>query len=211
MGLMDMLSAAQGGSFFANAGRVAGLNAGAAQAAITALAPAIATQLRKRAEDEDAFEALLDLLEDGDGDAFLDNASLVDDPEVRSDGKAILKDIYGTQAAALKAGGELTGLTKPTVEKLMPICAASVLAALARANGSGAQQLAGSTEGGGLLGSVVSAVVEGAMKGVQSSLAPKRRRRRYTSYLGARKRKRTTRRKRKPSLESIFRDILSGI
>lgn len=213
MSLMDIFASAHGGAFFANAGQAAGLDEATARDAIQKLGPAIAEKLRVRAQDEEAFDDLLDLIEDGDGDAFLDDATLIADKEVSSDGKAILKDIYGTQAKAVSDGMTITGIDKAHVSKLMPVVAASVLAALARANG-GPQALAasGSTgQGGGLLGSIVSAVIEGAMKGAAAQLAPKRRRRRYTSYTSYRRRK-TTRKRRtqRPSLESIFRDILSG-
>jgi hypothetical protein len=211
MALIDILEAAQGGAFLANVGRAAGLDETTSRAAIGALGPAIAEKLRRRAEDAEALDALLDLLEDGDGDAFLDDPELIDDAEMTSDGKAVLKDIYGSLAAALDAGAGLTGLSMVQVQKLMPIAAASVLAALARANG-GAQPLAGDGGGGsgGLLGSIVSAVIEGAVKGAAQSLAPKRRRRRYSGYSTYRRKKRTTRRTRRPSLESIFREILTG-
>jgi hypothetical protein len=72
-----------------------------------------------------------------------------------------------------------------------------------------AQQIAGESGGGGLWGAIVSAVIDGAIKGAASSRpkAPAR----YTSYASSRrKKKKTTRRTRKPSLESIFREILSG-
>jgi hypothetical protein len=215
MGLMDILGAAHGGQFFANAGRAAGIDEAQSRDALSRLAPAIAEKLRERAQDEEAFDALLDLLEDGEGDAFLDDPVLIGDKEVASDGKAILKDLYGTQAKASAAGIEMTGLNKGQMNKLLPIAAASVLAALVRANGGGVQQLASGSGagGGGLLGTIVSAVVEGAMKEVQRQFAPKKRRKkRYTGYSSYRRKRKktTTRRTRRPSLESIFRDILSG-
>jgi hypothetical protein len=211
MALMDILATAHGGAYFANAGKAAGLDAAAARVSIERLAPEIAERLRKHAEDDQAYEALLDLLEDGDGDAFLDDASLMGDKEVASDGKAVLKDLYGSLAAASKAGTSLTGLPKAQIDRLMPLTAASVLAAVVRAN-SGPQHLAatGGGSGGGLLGNIVSAVIEGAIKGATSTLAPKRRRKRYVSYSSRRRRTTTKRRTRKPSLESIFREILLG-
>ncbi|MGE3876569.1 MAG: DUF937 domain-containing protein, partial [Parvibaculaceae bacterium] len=88
MAVMDILRSAQNGEFFANAGRAAGVDAAGAERALGALAPAIVLQLRKRAEDRHAFEGLLDLLEDGNGDAFLEDESLMQDPELISDGEA---------------------------------------------------------------------------------------------------------------------------
>jgi hypothetical protein len=213
MALMDILAGAHGGSFFAIVGQIASVDDATSQRALSVLAPAIADRLHERAKDEEAFEALLDLLEDGEGDGFLDDASMIGGKEVRADGKAILKDLYGTQDKATKEGMALTGLAKTQVEKLMPIAAASVLAALVRANGGGAQPLAGGTgSGGGLLGTIVSAVIDGVVKGAAQQLAPKRRRRRYTGYSSYRKKRKssTKRRTRKPTLESIFRSILTG-
>src|SRR5262245_35145283 len=102
MGLMDILRDAQGGEFFVNAGRAAGIDAAAAEHALRRMGPAIAAKLRERAEDPDAFEGLLDLLEDGEGDVFLDDSNFMDDPEIVSDGEAVLADIYGSTEAARK-------------------------------------------------------------------------------------------------------------
>src|SRR5262245_61363886 len=99
MAVMDILRGAQNGRFFANAGRAAGVDAAAAERTLGALTPEIVVKLRKRAEDPQALESLLDLLEDGHGDVFLGDESLLDDPEIVSDGKAVLTDIYGSAEA----------------------------------------------------------------------------------------------------------------
>jgi hypothetical protein len=79
----------------------------------------------------------------------------------------------------------------------------------------GVQQAASSTGGGGLLGTIVSAVIEGAIKGAMREFTPKPRRRRRTTYATARRRRKTTktrtRRTTRPSLDSIFRDIIGSI
>jgi hypothetical protein len=222
VGLIEILAGAQNGAFFANAGRAAGLDPTAAQQALGGMAPVIAAQLRKRAEDHEAFEALLDLIGDGDGDAFLDDASLIADPEVVKDGNAILIDLYGSKAGALKAlRPQASTLDESALNKLAPIAASAVLAALARSN-KGAQYLTGApqaadTGGGGLLGTIISAVVKGAMQSAMRQLAPKRRRRRsYTGYVGARKRRRKLTGKRQsrartPSLDQVFGEILGRL
>jgi hypothetical protein len=214
MALMDILRSAQNGEFFANAGRAAGVDAAAAERMLGALAPAIVLQLRKRAEEPNAFEGLLDLLEDGNGDAFLDDESLMDDPELVSDGKAVLADIYGSAAAANKALA--INPDDAATERLAAIGASAVLAALARSYNRplglvGAQQAAQrgeDEEQGGIFSTIVEAVIKGAVQGATRQIAPKRRRRRYTSYFGTRK-KRTTRRRRTTStLEQIFGELL---
>lgn len=218
MALMDILTQAQGGAFFANAGQAVGIPPDQARAALAALCPAIAMKLRESAEKEETLDTLLEIIEDGDGDAFLDDPALIGDPEVAKDGNAILADVYGTKTAALKEATALApGLDKKTLGALTAIAATSVVAALARSQRQpmmtavGVQPVAGNS-GGGLFGSIVSAVIEGAIKGAARELAPKPRRRR--SYASARRRrsstKTRTRRTNRPSLDSIFRDILGS-
>ena len=225
MALMDILTQAQGGAFYANAGKAVGIPPDKARAALDALCPAIALKLRQSAENEVTLDALLEIIEDGDGDAFLDDPALIGDPEVSKDGNAILADVYGTKTAALKEAKALApDLDKKALGALTAIAATSVVAALARSQrqsimmpAMGIQQVAG-TGGGGLLGTIVSAVIEGAIKGAVRELAPKPRRRR-SSYAAARRRRsktktrtRTrTRRTKRPSLDSLFRDILDSI
>lgn len=222
MALLDILAQAQGGAFYANAGKAVGLPPDQARAALDALCPAIAIKLRQSAENEETLDALLEIIEDGDGDAFLDDPALIGDPEVAKDGNAILTDVYGTKTAALKEAKSLApDLDKKALGALTAIAATSVVAALARSQrqstmmpAMGVQQAAG-TGGGGLLGTIVSAVIEGAIKGAVREFTPKPRRRR-TSYASARRRrskttKTRTRRTTRPSLDSIFRDILGSL
>lgn len=215
MGLMDILRSAQDGRFFANAGQAAGLDEAAAEAALGRMGPAIAGQLRKRAEDPQALEELLDLLEDGDGDAFLDDSNFMDDPELIEDGKAVLTDIYGSAAAARKALA--IGVRYSAMHKLAAIAASAVLAVLARQYAQprtqhlmGAQRAQDDgAEQGGLFSTIVEAVVKGAVQGATRQLAPRRRRRRTTSIFGTGARRRTRKRRSSmPSLDQIFGEIL---
>ena len=213
MALIDMLASAQGGAFFANVAAATGLGAAETKSAFAAIGPAIAGQLKDKAEaDPQAFEDLLDLLEDG-GDADLDNPTAMTDVEAVADGNAILADIYGSRNTAIVDMRKLAGnVAEAPLEKLAAIAATAVLAVLARSHAT-AQPLAAADAGGGLLGTIVSALVKGAVQGVVRQLAPRRRRRRsYTSYFGNRRRRTTRRRKRSrgPSLEDIFADVLGA-
>jgi hypothetical protein len=207
---MDILDAAQDGAFYANAGVAAGLSASDAKAAMGELCPLFATALRRRAEDPAAFGALLDLLEDGEQDAFLDDPAAIADPEALEDGDAILADLYDSKAKGLAvAKAHVGGIADGPLEKIAAISAASVLAVLAQSNRP--QQLAGSGQssgGSGFWGTLATALVEGVMKGAAKSLAPKPRRRRYASYTTTRRRKTPRKRTRTPSLDDIFGQIL---
>lgn len=213
MSLMTMLEKAQGGSFFANAAAAAGIEPNEAREALGTLCPAIAQQLRARAEnDSAAFDNLLDLLEEGGDTGDLDDPVALTGPEAVADGNAILEDVYGSRNAAITAARKLapqiaeTGLTKLTA-----IAAVSVLAALSRSTAMTplAAAAPAKKEGGGLLDTIISAVIKGAIQGASRQLAPRRRRRRYSSYLGRTRRRKTTRRRaRTPSLDDIFGEIL---
>ncbi|MGQ0486079.1 MAG: DUF937 domain-containing protein [Hyphomicrobiales bacterium] len=213
MALIDMLAGAQGGAFFANAAAASGLGAVETRTVFATIGPAIAGQLKGKAEaDPESFEDLLDLLEDG-GDSDLDDGEAMTGAEAVADGNAILAAIYGSRNAAIVDMRKLAGdIPEVPLEKIAAIAATSVLAALARSHAV-AQPPAGATTAaateGGLLGTIVSAIVKGAVQGAASQLAP-RRRRSYSSYFGKRRRRtaRGRRRTRSPSLDDIFADIL---
>jgi hypothetical protein len=224
MAIVDTLAAAQGGRFFANAGKAAGVAESDARAAISALAPAIAEKLKDKAEsDPDAFDQLLDLLEEGGDNTDLDDADAMTGAEALEDGGAILDDLYGSRAAATAALGKVAPVTGHGLDTLSAISATSVLAALAASN---AQALAGSSEpaeadaggsgsaaGGGLMAVIMAALIKGLTSGVLKSLGVRQRRRprrRYGYYYGYGRRPPRRRRKRRPGIDTIFRDVLGG-
>ena len=215
MSIQDILGHTEGGAFYRNAAKAAGVTDADAKATIGKLAPAIALALKDRAAaDPEAFEVLLELLEDN-GDADLNEAGALTDGEAQSDGAAILKDIHGSAAAAQAVAGKLVSELAPeAVSILNAISATGVLAALSQQNvvtlSDGAATAADTQSGGGgFLSILFAALLKGLLQGASRQLAPKRRRRRYTSYSGRRtaprRRRRTT-----PGLDDIFKSILSG-
>ncbi len=215
MSLMGLFDAAQGGAYFANVAKACAVDAATARSALNAMAPAIAEELRSKAEkDHDAYEALLDLLDEGGDSSDLDSAEAVTGAEAAADGNAVLAEIYGSSSAALAEMKRLApAVSAAALPKLSAIAATSVLAALAKTYAA-PQSLAGAqpaaSGGGGILSTILSAVVAGAVQSVVRQLAPKRRRRSsYSSYFGQR-RKPVRRRKRTPSLNDIFGQILGN-
>lgn len=219
MALIDILAAAQGGQYFSNAGHASGISEDAARRALAVIGPAIAERLRDKSEqDQDSFEKLVDLLDDDDGSFDLDDPNSVLGAEAVADGEAILRDLYGGVTQARTVFSKMNvGIDGVALEQLASLGATSVLASLTTSYRTPqtlvGTQPAASSSGGGILGQIVSALVEGAMKGATKQLAPKRRRRRsYASYWNAPRKRRTTRRKRTrtPSLNDIFGAILGG-
>ena len=211
MTLMSILATSDNGNYFSNVAQACSMSAGDAKSVLERLCPAIASRLKSKMQsDNNAFEALLDLLDEG-GD--LDGLA---DSEAIADGKAVLDDLYGSTPAALAEMKKLApGLSDAQYENISAIAATSVLAVLAKSYATPAT-LAASTgdapQGGGILATIIAALVKGLLQGARSQLAPRRRRRRsYTSYFGTRRK--TTRRKQRaktPTLEDIFGQILTG-
>ena len=211
MSVMTILAVAENGNYFDNAAKACGVGTSEAKSSLERLCPAIAAQLKLKAQnDKEAFESLLDLLDEGSSE--LDNLT---DSEAIADGRAALEDIYGSPASALAEMKKLApGLSDDSYEKISAIAATSVLAVLAKTYSVPATLAAVSDpapQGGGIMGTIISAVLKGILQGIARQLAPRRRRRRsYSDYFGTRRR-RTTRRRtrtRTPTLEDVFGQIL---
>ncbi len=216
MSILDILETAEGGKFFVNAAAACGLDEATTRKISAKVAPAIAQRVKdKSAEDPEAFENLLDMLEE-DGDVDLNAEGSLTDQDAQSDGAEILNDLYGSAAetnAVFKGLGG--GIDKAALSTLTSINAAAVLAALASLNASqlsdGASQAADTSSGsGGFISMVIAAILKAFMQSAQRQLAPKRRRRRYTSYYGQRRAPVRRRRKRAVGLDDVFKGILGG-
>lgn len=211
MTLMTILAASGSGNYFEGVAQACNMSTATAKSVLERLCPAIAMQLQaKMQSDNNAFEALLDLLDEGD------DLNGLTDEEAIADGKAALHDLYGSPAVVLAEMKKLApGLSVAQYENISAIAATSVLAVLAKSYATPATLTSSTGEApqsGGILATIVAAILKGLLQGARSQLAPRRRRRRsYSSYFGTKRK--TTRRKRRvktPSLEEIFGQILTG-
>lgn len=211
MPLLNILAAAQDGNYFANIAKACGIGVDEAKSSLEKLCPAIAVKLKSKAQsDHDAFERLLDLLEEGGDSSDLDDPEATSGSEAVADGNAVLEDIYGSRTNALAEMKKLgLGLDNGAAEKISALGATSVLAILAKTYAAPAtlsSTPAATGQNGGILGTIISAVVKGVLQGVARQLAPNRRS--YSSYFGTRRRTSTRRRKGTISLDDIFGQIL---
>lgn len=224
MSITTMLEQAAGGRLFAAVATALNLDEAAVRNTMVRLCPAIAEALHdKAAADEELFQSLLDLIEDGAEAASLDAPTTLTGAEAIADGNQILADLYGSRAKAVAALRTAGGtIAEADVNTLAPVCATCVVAALARANQplalSAAQPRQAASGSGGIIGTLISAIIAGIVAALAKQLAP--RRRRATTYATARTRRRTTagrapaaRRSRtaSASLENVFRDILGKL
>lgn len=211
MTLMSILAASENGSYFDRVAQACNMSADEAKAVLERLCPTVAARLKAKAlNDNNAFDTLLDLLDEGDDLDGLTNSEAIED------GKAVLEDLYGSPAAALAEMKRLApGSSDAQYENISAIAATSVLAVLAKsyaAPATLASRVGEAPPGGGILATIIAAIIKGLLQGARSQLAPRRRRRRsYASYFGTRRK--TTRRKRRattPTLEDIFGQILGS-
>ncbi|MBM3521211.1 MAG: hypothetical protein FJX63_10700 [Alphaproteobacteria bacterium] len=212
MTILAEIERAQDGALLARLARATDLSSADARLALSAFCPAIARQLEARvASDAQAYDNLASHLDDGTGGDLLADSDALLSAETAEDGNAILADLYGSRDAAIRAMREMgPRLPEMALLRLAAMAAALVLDAMvrnhARLSLTGAMPAA---SGGGLLGTIVSSIVRGAVQGAMRQLAPRRRhRRRYTDYFARRRRPTRRRRRRGPSLEDVFAEIL---
>ncbi len=214
MSIISILEAAEGGRFFANAAKVCGLDEAQARKASEKFAPAIAQRLRDKASaDPEAFEQLLDLIEEGDASDLNEDGALTD-ADAQQDGAAIIADLYGSGAEANAVFKGLAGpIDKAAASTLAAINATAVLAALSASNApqlaDGAAPAANTgSSGQGFFAVLIAAILKGLLQGATRQLAPKRRRRRYSTY--ARRKPVRRRRPRSVGLDDVFKEILGN-
>jgi hypothetical protein len=224
MSLMTVLEQAQGGRLFAQVASSLDLGADETRAFMHKLCPPIAERLRARAAaDEELFQSLLDLIEDGTQLSPLEDPEGLTGPEAIADGNAILEDVYGSRNAAmvaLRAAGE--AIPERELAKLAPISATAVVAALAAANrpmalAAAAAPARSRSAGEGFVSALVSAIIAGIVAALAKRFTTPRRRR-TSSYTRTRTRRRTAartstarRRTTTASVEDVFRDILGNL
>jgi hypothetical protein len=221
MSLMTLLEQAQGGGLYSAVARSLDLDDGETRKAMRKLCPAIAARLQeKAAADQDLFQTLLELIEDGEEASPLENAETLTGTEAVADGNAILDDIYGSRNEAMVALRQVDEtIPERELSKLAPISATAVVAALAQANrplalaasASGVRSAAG---GEGIFATLVSAIIAGIVSALSRRLTTRTRRRtaRYSRTRSRRKTSRTPRRRTTTaSVEDVFRDILGNL
>ena len=212
MTILAEIERAQDGALLVRLAKAMDLSPVDARLALSAFCPAIARQLEARvAGDARAYDNLAALLDDGTGSDLLANSDTLLGAETAEDGNAILADLYGSRDTAVRTMREMAPrLPEMALLRLAAIAAALVLDAMvrnhARLSLAGAMPAA---SGGGLVGTILSSIVRGALRGAMRQLAPRRRRRRrYTDYFAPRRKPARRRRRRGASLEDVFAEIL---
>ncbi len=168
MELLDLLKQAQSGQSLGAIGEQFGLSEQQTAAAIEQLAPVIAAGVRRNmAQSPDNVASLIQALQKGDHDQYLDNPDSLKFGNVASDGNAILGHVFGSKEVsrevAMRAAGSV-GIGDSIMKKLMPVVASMVIGSLTKkmfGGGATTRRAAPASQGGGVLGDILGQVLGG--------------------------------------------------
>lgn len=134
-GLLDLLAGAQAKPAKQQLGRQFGLSDDMTQQAMSALIPALAAGLKSNASKPGGVEALLGALNKGSHQKYVDDPSLLERPETRTDGNSILGHLLGSKEvsrAVASRASEKTGLGDDVLKQMLPVLATMVMGSLAK-------------------------------------------------------------------------------
>ncbi|MAF57557.1 DUF937 domain-containing protein [Ponticaulis sp.] len=133
--LMDMLTRTNDGAGIAQVAQQFGLDESQAQAAVSALLPALSSGLRRNVSQPGGLEALMGALQNGNHGELLDNPERLTSEETVQDGNAILGHILGSRdvsRAAASRASEQTGISSDLLKQILPVVASMAMGALSK-------------------------------------------------------------------------------
>lgn len=133
--LFDMLTQTNNGAAVQQVGQQTGLQPDMAQAAIKALLPAIAGGLQRNVQQPGGLQSLLDALQNGHHEQYLDQPETLGKPESIADGNAILGHLLGskdTSRAVAAQAAQKTGLSEQVLKSVLPMVASMAMASLSK-------------------------------------------------------------------------------
>ncbi len=135
MNLMEMILNAQGGATAQQAGAQMGLDQAQTQSAIGALLPAISSALKMNTQSPQGLGGLLQALQGGNHEQYLENPQAMAQPETVQDGNAILGHLFGSKDVSRAVAGQAaakTGLGADVLKKLLPLVATMAMGSLSK-------------------------------------------------------------------------------
>lgn len=169
-GLLELLAGAQAAPAKQQLGQQFGLSDSLTQKALSAIVPALAAGLKSNAGKSGGVEALLGALSQGNHSRYIDEPSLLGQPETRDDGNGILGHLLGSKdmsRSVASHAAQKTGLDSGLLKQMLPIVASMVMGSLSKRSEQpdtlsqltgllgGGQQQQQSSGLGGLLGGLL--------------------------------------------------------
>ena len=188
LNLLEMIQTANGGAAKRELGQRLGLDESQTQDALKSLLPALSAGLKANTQKPGGMDALMEALNRGQHDAYLDQPERLHQPETVEDGNAILGHLLGSpdmSRSVASAASQKTGLSDTLLKSALPLVASLVMGSLSKQSkdpgiasqlsgmlGGGQPQAAQRRSGGGLgmLGGLLGSVLGGSKR--QASAAP---------------------------------------
>ncbi len=148
LNLLEMIETANGGAAKRELGQQLGLDESQTQTALKVLLPALSAGLKSNAEKPGGLQSLIEALNNGNHDEYLDRPERLRQPETVMDGNAILGHLLGSKdmsRSVASAASQKTGLTDSLLKSALPLVASMVMGSLSKQSKdpSMASQLAG--------------------------------------------------------------------
>ena len=135
MNLLDMIMSAQNGAAVQQAARQTGIKPDQAQNAIAALLPAISSALKQNTNSPQGLGGLLQALQGGNHEQYLDNPQSLGNEANITDGNAILGHLFGSKDVSRAVAGhasQKTGIDSSLLKKMLPIVASMAMGSLSK-------------------------------------------------------------------------------
>lgn len=134
-GLLDLLAGTQAQRAKQQLGQQFGLSEDMTQQALSVIIPALAAGLKSNAGKQGGVESLLGALSNGKHSRYIDEPSLLGQPETRDDGNGILGHLLGSKdmsRSVASHASQKTGLDTGLLKKMLPIIATMVMGSLSK-------------------------------------------------------------------------------
>lgn len=162
----SLIQAAHGGDVVGNLAQQFGLSPEQAQAAISALAPALAHGLQNQLQSSDGVGAIVDHLNDPTHQDAYNDPAAAQSPQAAAAGSDLLNQLFGSAGVGQIAQhiAAETGIDANTLNSLMPVLASVAAGGVSKAMNEGGfggllSQVGGASGQGGGLGGVLGGLV----------------------------------------------------
>jgi hypothetical protein len=185
MNLMEAILGG-GGSPVSSMARQFGLDEGQVTQAIQQMIPALTNGVKKNVQKQKGLEGLLEALNQGHHDRYLDNSDEL--LGATDDGNGILGHILGSKdmsRALADRTAKKTGISSGILKQMLPLIAALVMGSLKRQGSNsglldqllggilgGGRSTSSASAGGGLLGGLLGKILGGGRKKKKASSSP---------------------------------------
>lgn len=135
MNLLEMIMSAQNGAAVQQAAQQTGMAPDQAQSAIAALLPAISSALKQNTNSPQGLGGLLQALQGGNHEQYLENPQSLGQDASITDGNAILGHLFGSKDVSRAVAGHAskqTGIDSSLLKKMLPIVATMAMGSLSK-------------------------------------------------------------------------------